>query len=117
MNKKKNILLLNPPSKKRVLRDSFCGQESKGHYYWPVLDFVAMSGTLAKSYHIDFLDCIADNLNQDQCFSLVKSKPYYAIIAATASMTWDSDKIFFSQLEGIFNGKLFVSGEFALHRA
>jgi anaerobic magnesium-protoporphyrin IX monomethyl ester cyclase len=117
MQGSKQILLLNPPSQKRVLRDAFCGQESKGYYYWPPMDFIALSGTLAKSYHIDFLDCIADNLNQDRCFSIINSKGYYAIIAASSSITWDSDNIFFSQLEKLFNGKLFVCGEFALHNA
>lgn len=58
------VLLLNPPGKKRYIRDYFCSKVSKSGYLYPPTDLLLQSGLLARDFRVSALDAVAEGLSQ-----------------------------------------------------
>lgn len=106
------ILLLNPPSKKFVIRDYCCGHTSKADYCWPPIDLLVLSGVL--QYHdIDVLDTIIEGDSFNEGFEkILKIKPDF-IISLTSAISLEDDMKFLKRIKEKNNCSIFVIGDVA----
>ncbi|MCW8965336.1 MAG: radical SAM protein [Candidatus Pacearchaeota archaeon] len=109
----KNILFLNPPSRKKLQRDFICSSSSKADYYWAPIDFVVLSGIL-KDYNLSFIDSIIQNIPpKETCNKIKKLNPDY-IISLVSSVDFDNEiKLFQKIKESNPKLKFIVTGDIA----
>ncbi len=98
------VLFLNPPAgKKKIMRNFDCATESKGSYLLQPYDFLLLSGSLPKSWDIVFLDAIAEQVDEDHVFKLLKKESFDIIVFALADTNWKHD---FDLLKRVKNSDL-----------
>ena len=68
----KKILLLNPPGKKRYLRDQYCSSSAKADYYWPAIDLLVLSGILSRDFNIEVVDAIVQKMSAEQTIRFIE---------------------------------------------
>ena len=107
----KNVVLLNPPSRSVVIRDYFCSKVSQADYINPPVDFVCLSGRLAKHFKVHLVDAVAEKLTPAACRRRVHDLDPYAIIALTGFVSWKQDIEFFDTLD---SGELVLIGDILL---
>lgn len=88
-----SVLLLNPPGKKRYIRDYFCSKVSKSGYLYPPTDLLVQSGVLAQRFQVLVLDAIAEGLDASACRERVAAlKPDHLLaLAGAVSLNEDAD--------------------------
>ena len=63
MTRRPRVLLLNPPGRRRYLRDVYCSHSSKGTYLYHPMDLLAQSAILDAHAELAFVDAIAESLS------------------------------------------------------
>ena len=113
------ILLLHPPAfdGKTYIRDAYCAGLSKGHYSWPPLDLVMISGTLAREHEVAVLDASADQLTPDETARRVERSRPEAVVFLTSSASREVDFPFIARLKTALPTSSFVMmGDLAVTR-
>lgn len=106
------VVLLNPPGKKRYLRDCYCSTISKGAYIWQPADLLALSGILGSSGHISVMDCIADQMSVKKALSNIKKISPEFIYMLISSLSLNEDIEFARLIKREINDiKIICSGE------
>lgn len=106
-----NFLLLNPPGKKKYLRDYYCSSVAKAAYYWHPGDLLFQSGILDKNFDVHVIDAIAENLTTEKCREKIRALSPEYIYFLTSAASWKEDMEFVAGL-GVKN--VFASGEIFL---
>lgn len=110
------VLLLNPPGRRRYLRDNYCSHVSKGRYCWHPYDLLAQSGHLAGRFHVEVLDCIAQDIGVEECRRRVLAGRPDAIVFLTGFVSWREDLPFLAALARETGAWMAGSGDVLLHR-
>jgi len=111
----KNIILLNPPHERLVIRGNYCSNESKANYYIPALDLVMQSAILSPKYNIFLIDSVVEKLSDSETIRRIKEINPYAIIFVTGGISENRDEKFLLKLkEEIPDVKLIGSGDILL---
>ena len=92
------ILLLNPPSQKKILRDYFCSESSKAAYYWPPIDLLVLSGIL-KSFELKVIDSIIYQYSEEKTLEYITSFSPDWVISLVSAVGWEEEKSFLSSLK------------------
>jgi radical SAM superfamily enzyme YgiQ (UPF0313 family) len=93
------VLFLNPPAgKRKIMRNFDCATESKGTYLLQPYDFVLLSGSLPPSWHIDFIDAIAENYSENDVLDILEKTQYDLLIYALADTNWRDDLAFLKKI-------------------
>lgn len=112
MNK---ILLLNPPGKKKYLRDQYCSSAAKADYYWPAIDLLVLSGILSSHFQVEVLDAIAEDCSVKQTLQFIKGEKFNAVCALTSSASKDEDFSLFNKLKKELGIAVILNGGFLRH--
>ena len=109
---RERFLLLNPPGRRRYLRDYYCSSVAKADYYWHPGDLLFQSGILDSRYDIHLVDAVAQDLSRADCFDRTnKIDPHY-IYFLTSAASWKNDFEFVRQLKAkatFASGEIFLS--------
>jgi len=104
------ILLLNPPGTKLFLRDQHCSSVSKADYYWPPIDLLMLSGTLASEYEVTVLDALIERLNEETTLKRISENKPDFIVFITGTASWVEDLIFMEKVKKKTGAILIGSG-------
>lgn len=92
------VLLLNPPGKKKYIRDYFCSKISKTGFYPNPVDLLMLSGILSKDFDVKLLDAIVNKKNINKTLIEIKKiKPDY-IISLVGSVSFKEDINFLKKI-------------------
>jgi len=94
IERRKRVLLLNPPGEQLYLRDQYCSSVSKACYYWPPIDLILLSGFLAQRYELRVIDAIIHGIAPEQCAEEIASWRPDAVIFLTGITSWPADLAF-----------------------
>lgn len=114
--RRRSVLLLNPPGLRPYARDKYCTSISKGHYYWPQVDLLALSGRLFAHHRVGMIDAIADLLSTQQCLERARQEGYDAVVMLTCQASWQADFAFARRLKQELGLQVIVNGGFLLTR-
>ena len=95
----KNILLLNPPHERLVIRGNYCSNESKANYYIPALDLIMQSAILSQKYNINLIDSVAQELSDKETIEQIRDINPFAIIFVTGGISETRDENFLRKLK------------------
>jgi radical SAM superfamily enzyme YgiQ (UPF0313 family) len=95
----KTVALVNPPARGVVIRDYFCSKTSQAAYINPPVDFVCLSGRLAKRFDVRLVDAVAERLSTAACRARIQKLNPEAVIGLTGFVSWDQDAPFFESLD------------------
>jgi len=98
MSEQRKILLLNPPAKKLILRDTYASTLAKGNYYWPPLDLQIMSGILFGKHRIEIFDANVLRMSFEDCLKRIVESDIDTLIFLTGAAIWKSDLWFIEKL-------------------
>lgn len=105
------ILLLNPPGKRKYLRDYFCSKTTKGDYYYPPVDLVYLSGHFDND-SVYFLDAQIEKLNKYKCLEKIYKINPHEIYSLIGGCSFHEDLHFFRFLKKrLKKVKLFLTGD------
>lgn len=90
------VLLLNPPGRRRYVRDNYCSKVAKAGYSYSPVDLLLLSGRFSD---VEFIDAIADRAPPDQCLQAVRKAAPEAIIVLVGSVSWPEDRVFCAALK------------------
>jgi anaerobic magnesium-protoporphyrin IX monomethyl ester cyclase len=98
------VTLINPPTPngRKFTRNADCAAESKGNYLWQPYDFLLISGAFAESVEVNFIDAVADRLDEKQVFTQVLSLQPQLIITSAIDALWEQDLEFIKTLRSHF---------------
>lgn len=106
------VLLLNPPHRKRVVRDCYCSDIVKAGYYWHPLDLLIQAGHLAARNEVFLFDAIAHRLSDDAVLDLAEQLDPEWVLMLAGRVVADDDREFAEMLrESLPQAKLFASGD------
>lgn len=88
------VLLLNPPGRRRYLRDYYCSTVSKAGYYWHPMDLVVQSGYLAPHADLKVLDAIADSSSPAASLTAVRRFAPDLIVSLVGAQSLNEDLAF-----------------------
>jgi len=117
MIRPRKVLLLNPPGRRRYLRDCYCSSIDKAGYYWHPFDLVTQSGWLSQSFTVELLDAIVEKLSPRAALARAVTGRYDAVLALTSQLSWSEDETFFRELKERTGALLFVSGDLPRFRS
>jgi hypothetical protein len=113
-----NILVLNMPYKRNIIRKYSCSFHAVGFLYPPVE--LLRVATIIKQYSnhkhsVKFYDAIADKHNNKTCINkIAETKP--DIIISLASVDFINDEIIFlEQLKKRIESKIVLIGKYLIH--
>ncbi len=106
------ILLLNPPGKRRYLRDQYCSSSAKADYYWPAVDLLVLSGVLNRDFSVKVIDAIVERYNDNDVQNIIKKDSYSALISLSSTASKDEDFELFRKIKQACELKIIVSGGF-----
>jgi anaerobic magnesium-protoporphyrin IX monomethyl ester cyclase len=110
------VLLLNPPSKRPVLRDYYCSTRPKAGYYWHPIDLLALGAQLGDRAVVSLLDAVAESLPPQAVIRRALAFRPQAIFALVATLTRDDDLAFLEQLSIATGAPVVIGGEVALDK-
>ncbi len=111
-----NILVLNLPYKRKIIRKYSCSYHANGFLYPPV-ELVRISSIIKEkcvdNYELNFIDAIALNLSYRKCIDkILRIKP--DLIITLTSVDFIGEEIrFLSKLKTLIDAKLVVIGHIA----
>ncbi len=88
------VLLLNPPGRRRYLRDYYCSTVSKAGYYWHPMDLLVQSGHLDPLGDLVVLDAIADALSPAASLAAVRRFDPDLIVSMVGAQSLHEDLTF-----------------------
>ena len=68
------VVLLNPPSSNKYLRDQYCTSLSKAEYYWHPIDLLIQSGILSREHDVNIIDAQVNSMLPSKCTELLMVK-------------------------------------------
>lgn len=89
------VLLLNPPGRRRYVRDNYCSKVAKAGYSYSPVDLLLLSARFDDAH---FIDAIADRLGPARCLARIKRLAPQAVIALVGSVSWPEDRAFLASL-------------------
>jgi radical SAM superfamily enzyme YgiQ (UPF0313 family) len=101
------VILLNPPSNFRCIRDFYCSFSSKAQYYWPPQDLICLSGILRDHFVAELIDAVSNSIDEDRCLEIIEKSPAKAVISAIGALTFDSDIRFLCKVKAK-TGKIII---------
>jgi anaerobic magnesium-protoporphyrin IX monomethyl ester cyclase len=108
------VLLLNPPAAEPVARDYYCSHVTKGPYYWPQIDLLALSGRAAAAGHeVAVLDAVVEGLSPAAAMDRVRRAAPNAVLALTGAVAWSGDAAFVESVGRELGAAILVMGDFA----
>ena len=108
------VLLLNPPAAERVARDYYCSHVTKGPYYWPQIDLLALSGrALAAGHEVAVLDAVVEDLSPAAALKRVLAAAPDALVALTGAVSWSGDAAFIESVRSALSCTILVMGDYA----
>lgn len=110
-----NILLLNPPSKQKYLRDQYCTSIAKAEYYWHPIDLFIQSGILAQRHNIKVIDAVAENLKESKCTKYILSFNPDVIVFITGFLSKEKDLQYLEHISQLIDCKIIASGGYLLY--
>ncbi len=88
------VLLLNPPGRRKYLRDYYCSTVSKAGYYWHPMDLLLQSGHLAPHAHLSLLDAIAHNLSPRATLEAIRGMDPDLVVSLVGAQSMEEDLAF-----------------------
>lgn len=110
-----NILLLNPPSKQKYLRDQYCTSIAKAEYYWHPIDLFIQSGILAQRHNIKVIDAGAENWGERKCTKCILSFNPDVIVFITGFLSKERDLQYLEQISQLIDCIIIASGGYLLY--
>ncbi len=114
--KDSHVLFLNPPGKRRYIRDYYCSKVSKAHYMPQPVDLLIQMGFFEEAgYTVHLCDAIIDNLSVQRVFEYIRLCCPRYIVGQIGAVSLDEDRAFYRDLKTQFPGiKLLLSGDVLL---
>jgi hypothetical protein len=109
----KKVTLINPPSRRAVLRDYYCSTWPKSRYCWQPVDIIAMGSMLHGKARLQVLDCIGMKMDEVDAVSAVSRFAPDAVFALVSPLTLEDDMRILKKLSGA-SRRIAISGEVAL---
>ncbi len=107
-----DIILLNPPADRIVIRDNYCSKVSQAAYINHPVDLVIQSGFLSQYFNLHILDCIIEKISKETCKSRIRSIAPLAVFALCGNAQWNQDIQFLADIHEQNSGmKIIVSGD------
>jgi radical SAM superfamily enzyme YgiQ (UPF0313 family) len=105
------ILLLNPPADTIfVRRANYCSDTAKGRYREPPVDLVILSGVLAQSHDVSFMEGVAPGVTAEDCYQRIADDGIEAVVMLMALVSRATDIPFVRELRRRFPHLLIVAG-------
>ena len=111
---KKRVILLNPPGRKKYIRDYYCSKVSKAWYVYPPVDLLILSGILYGHFELKLIDAIVDNLSPERCLREIREFSPDAVIFITGAVSKSEDLEFVRKIKELGNILTVASGDFLL---
>lgn len=105
------ILLLNPPSFPRVLRDMSCGETVKASYYWAPIDLLVLSARVPDGADAAVLDATAERLGPSEAMERACSHEPDIVVSLVSAVSLDRDAPFLEELVRRTGAALAVIGD------
>ncbi len=106
------IVLLNPPSRVRLIRDYYCSKTSKSTYLFAPADLLMQSGLLSKTNELIVMDAVAEKLSPKQCLDRLHSFQPGLVLGLISAVEYNADLEFYRRLKDAPGSrKIFLSGE------
>lgn len=109
------IVLLNPPSLKKYLRDQYCTSLSKADYYWHPIDLIIQSGILSKEHDVKVIDAEVANMTPRKCTELLMEIKPDAILFLTGFLSMKLDLEYIEQISKLVDSKIISTGGYLLY--
>lgn len=116
MHKIHKILLLNPPGKKRYIRDLYCSKISAGFYYWQPADLLLVGAHLQKDFTIQCIDAIIERFTPLETLRRIRQNKYDAVISLIGSASLHEDLEFLRKIKAQTHCLILVSGDIVTDR-
>lgn len=110
-----NILLLNPPSKKRYLRDQYCTSVAKSAYYWHPIDLLIQSGILAQKHNINVIDACVTNMTEKKCTRRILALNPDVIVFVTGFLSKEIDMRYLKKISELVDCRIISTGGYLLY--
>lgn len=107
-----NVVLLNPPGRRRYVRSYYCGSTAKAGYLFQPVDLLILSGILQEEHNVFLVDCIADRLAPDAAIERIATHNPRAVICLVSIVSWGEDLEFLYRLKKEFPSlKIIANGD------
>lgn len=109
------ILLFNPPSKRKILRDYYCCSSTKANYYPPPIDLIMLSGIL-KGFDVSVIDADVNNYSNKKAIQKIFKINPDVIIFLTSTISFKGDMNLIKKIKENMNLiRLFGIGDLLLY--
>jgi anaerobic magnesium-protoporphyrin IX monomethyl ester cyclase len=98
----KKVLLLNPPGKRGLFRDTVCSALSKASYVWKPRGHIQVSSIIPLDWDVAFLDASINQQTSQYCLEFIDDYKPDLIITALSSIVWNDDLDFVSGIKKKF---------------
>lgn len=90
----KKIILINPPSEMKVIREGRCEQRADSYQYLMVPISLPSSAAVLREggFDVKIIDCIADEINLNELGNILKKESPFLVIINIATMSFAKDK-------------------------
>ncbi|MBU1051200.1 MAG: B12-binding domain-containing radical SAM protein [Nanoarchaeota archaeon] len=90
----KKVILINPPSKTKVIREGRCEQRADSYQYLMVpISLPSVAAVLRKGgFEVEIIDCIAEEISLEELESTLKKRKPLLAVVNVATMSFDTDK-------------------------
>src|SRR5262249_11407867 len=106
------VLLLNLPWTRNLQRDHHCSVTSKtAGNYWPPLDLLLPSGSLAKRHEVRVIDAMAERYSAGEALRKVSEFSPDAMVALSSVLSVEADLRFLSECKQATGCKIVVTGD------
>lgn len=94
-----NVILLNPPGRRRYVRSYYCGSTSKSGYLFQPLDLLMLSGIIMEEHDISVVDCVAEKLTPRDAVKRVAALRPEVAVCLVSVVSWEEDVDFLRGLK------------------
>jgi len=106
------VVLLNPPARRKVVRDYYCSKTSKSSYLFAPIDLLLQSGVLAKDNELLVIDAVAQGFKAKKCLGEIEKFQPGVILGLIGTVDLRQDLEFYRQLKlSVSDAKIFLTGE------
>lgn len=109
----KKVLLLNPPGERVYIRDYYCSKVSKSNYLFHPIDLLMLSGRLAERHELYVIDAIADRIDINSCYGMIKAISPDVVISLIGAVSLEEDIPFLERLKNDVT-QIIITGDIVL---